>query len=144
MCAGTWTGNSFVEVSKGQIMSREVPRLERRIRTAVTRGLLLIDGVALVMDIAQLHGPIRFVVSLVFSVVVPGWSIVGFARIRDLAWLVALTMATSFALEIIIGEIVLSSWWHLQILEVILAVVCGALLVEQLRRQGDEAKVAAP
>jgi hypothetical protein len=53
-------------------------------------------------------------------------------------------MATSFALEIIIGEIVLSSWWHLQILEVILAVVCGALLVEQLRRQGDEAKVAAP
>jgi len=125
-------------------MSREVPRLERRIRTAVTRGLLLIDGVALVMDIAQLHGPIRFVVSLVFSVVVPGWSIVGFARIRDLAWLVALTMATSFALEIIIGEIVLSSWWHLQILEVILAVVCGALLVEQLRRQGDEAKVAAP
>jgi len=144
MCAGTWTGNSFVEVSKGQIMSREVPRLERRIRTAVTRGLLLIDGVALVMDIAQLHGPIRFVVSLVFSVVVPGWSIVGFARIRDLAWLVALTIATSFALEIIIGEIVLSSWWHLQILEVILAVVCGALLVEQLRRQGDEAKVAAP
>jgi len=125
-------------------MSREVPRLERRIRTAVTRGLLLIDGVALVMDIAQLHGPIRFVVSLVFSVVVPGWSIVGFARIRDLAWLVALTIATSFALEIIIGEIVLSSWWHLQILEVILAVVCGALLVEQLRRQGDEAKVAAP
>jgi hypothetical protein len=105
---------------------------------------LLIDGVALVMDIAQLHGPIRFVVSLVFSVVVPGWSIVGFARIRDLAWLVALTIATSFALEIIIGEIVLSSWWHLQILEVILAVVCGALLVEQLRRQGDEAKVAAP
>lgn len=99
----------------------------------MTRTLLVVDVVAVLLAVFQVHGPFRFVVSLLFSLTVPGWSIVGFVHIREAAWLVALCVATSLALEIVLGEIVLAWWWHLQILEMLLAVACGAVLVLQLR-----------
>jgi hypothetical protein len=105
-----------------------------RTRVIVTRSLLIVDVAAMLLDVFQVHGTLRFVVSLVFGLTVPGWSIVGFIHIRDVAWLVALCVATSLALETVLGEIILSWWWHLQIFEVILTLICASLLVRQLRR----------
>lgn len=114
-------------------MNRSNPQASRA-RRNVTRVLLVIDVLALLLGLFQVHGPFRFVVSLLFALTVPGWSIVGFVSIRGVAWLVALCVATSLALEIVLGEIVLAWWWHLQILEDILTLACAGLLVQQLRR----------
>ena len=103
-------------------------------RRFVTRFLLLVDVTAMLLDVFQVHGSFRFAVSLLFSLTVPGWSVVGFLRIREAAWLVALCVATSLALEIVLGEIVLAWWWHLQVLEIFVALVCATLLVQQLRQ----------
>jgi hypothetical protein len=103
-------------------------------RGAVTWTVLFVDVVAVVLDIGDFRGPLRFVVSLLFALTVPGWSIVGYLRSREVAWLLSLCVATSLAVEVVVGEIVLSWWWHLQILEILLGAVTGALLVGQLRR----------
>jgi hypothetical protein len=115
-------------------MGRVMTRLDRRARRVATELLLLIAVATLLLSVLQVHGPFRFVVVMIFSLTVPGWSVIGFLQIRDVAWLVSLSVATSLALEMVLGEIMLSWWWHLQILEMLLAAACAASLVWQLRR----------
>jgi archaellum biogenesis protein FlaJ (TadC family) len=113
----------------GSVMSRPV----RRVRRAVTETLLLVDVVTVIFSAVHLQGSLRFVVALIFGLVVPGWSVVGFLKIRDVALLISLSIATSLSVEMVLGEAMLAWWWHLQIFELILGIVCASLLVLQLR-----------
>jgi uncharacterized membrane protein len=116
-------------------MSEVMPRPEQQVRRLITAIVLAVDVVALLLAVMQAHGSLRFVVSLAFGLLVPGWSVVGFLRIKDVALLVSLTIAVSLAIELIVGEIMLGRWWHLQLAEMGLAAACAFLLVTLLRAQ---------
>src|ERR1700731_3043962 len=116
-------------------MSEVMPRPEQQVRRLITAIVLAVDVVALLLAVMQTHGSLRFVVSLAFGLSVPGWSVVGFLRIKDVALLVSLTIAVSLAIELIVGEIMLGRWWHLQLAEMGLAAACAFLLVTLLRAQ---------
>ena len=107
-------------------------RGDRPARRTLTALLLVIDAMVLVLTIFQVHGTLRYTVALIFGLTVPGWSVVGFLKIKDVALLVSLTFAASLAGELVLGEIMLARWWHLQLFEMMLCAVCGYLLWRQL------------
>ena len=117
----------------GDALDDVTPRRERRVRDSLTSALLAIDILAVVLTIFQVHGTLRYVAALIFGFTVPGWSVVGFLKIRDVALLVSLTLATSLAAELVLGEFLLARWWHLQLFEMMLGAACGYLLTLQLR-----------
>jgi hypothetical protein len=133
-CVVVGTVAANVEAPESRGMGKVMSRLDRRARKVMTEALLLVDVTSLGLVVFQVHGPFRFVVTMIFSLTVPGWSVVGFLKIRDVAWIVSLCVATSLALEMVLGEILLAWWWHLQIFEMLLAGACAAMLVWQLRR----------
>jgi len=118
-------------------------RQERQARIVTTEFLLLIDVMTFFFSALQIHGGVRFVVVMIFSLTVPGWSVVGFLQIRDVAWLVSLSVATSMALEMVLGEIMLARWWHLGIFEMLLAAVCAGALLWQIRRTRPKSKASS-
>jgi hypothetical protein len=114
-----------------------LPRWEEivhRPRILVTLALLVVDLAALVLSVAGVHGPARFVAGLILGLCVPGWSIVGFLRLASPALEIGLSVATSLALLLVAAQILISVHeWHLVALEVVVCLVCAVALVAQLR-----------
>jgi uncharacterized membrane protein len=84
----------------------------------------------LVLCVANVHGPLRFVVGLLFGVLVPGWAVVGHVRLDDTALEVTLSVATSLALFVVLAQAMTAlGAWHPLALEVIVGVASAPSLV---------------
>ena len=132
-----------MEVPDVEEMGSVMSGMVRRVRRAVAKTLLVVDVAAIVLATFHIYGSFRFVISLAFGLAVPGWSIVGFLRIRETALLVALSIASSLCIEMVLGEALLAWWWHLQVFELILGVICAFLLSLQLRALASSSKDSA-
>jgi hypothetical protein len=94
-------------------------------RSYVSRALAVVDVVTLVMAMANVHGPARFFVGLIFGVVIPGWSVVGLLKLKNAALEIGLTLATSLSLIMILAQIMITvHLWHPILLQEILCLLC--------------------
>jgi len=97
--------------------------------------LLVIDLSALVLAVANVHGPFRFAVGMILGVIVPGWSIVGLLHLGNAAMEISLTIAVSLALLMVVAQLlVLIHAWHLVGLEEFVCIACIPSLTWQFRR----------
>jgi hypothetical protein len=94
-------------------------------REKVSQLLFGVDVVILALTLAHVHGPIRFVAGLILGLVIPGWSVVGWVRLKNAALEVSLTMAASLAMIMIAAQVLITiNLWHLDGLEIVTCVVC--------------------
>ena len=77
----------------------------------------------------------RFALGLVFSLIVPGWSVVGWMNLKNAALEFSVSIVASFTILTLAGQILISAHqWHLFALQVALALVCSPSLVMLARR----------
>ena len=103
-------------------------------RRIIGATLLFIDLADLAMAFANFHGATRFVGGLALGLLIPGWSIVGFFKMNDVALLFGLSLAVSAASLLIIAQFMLSMhWWHPIGLEELISAACAVSLAWQIR-----------
>jgi len=106
----------------------------RDYRAIISATLVIVDVATFVMAVANVDGPVRFVLGLIFGIAVPGWSIIGLINFKNAALEVGLTFATSLSLIMIFAQIMMTvSLWHPVSLEEILCLICLPSLVWQAR-----------
>ena len=104
-------------------------------RQRVSLVLAVIDAAVLVLTLTDSHGPVRYVLGLVFGFVVPGWCVVGWMALREPFVEASLTLGVSISSVMILAQVLLSiHWWHLALCEDLLALVCLPILILQVRR----------
>ncbi|MBB4684452.1 hypothetical protein [Amycolatopsis jiangsuensis] len=103
-----------------------------RTTIAVSAALLVLTLVTAALAVTGLTGPVRLCVTLLFFLAVPGWSVVAFFRpgTSSLTW--ALVLATSVALDLLGGELMLLTQWQPAVASAAVLGVCGVLLVVHL------------
>jgi hypothetical protein len=102
------------------------------IRRRFTQFLVCVDIANLIMAFANTHGPEKFFLGLLFGVFVPGWSIIGYLRLKNAALEIGLSVATSLALIMVSAQIMITlNLWHLVAFEELLAIVCLLPLLPQ-------------
>jgi hypothetical protein len=102
----------------------------RALSLVASRALLGVDALALVLSAANVHGPLRFVVGMVFGALVPGWALVGLVRLDNATLEVSLSVATSLALLLVLAQAMTAlGAWHPIALEEIVGVACVPSLV---------------
>ena len=106
-------------------------------------ALLAVDVTTLAMTIGGFHGPVRFVIGLVFGVAVPGWSIIGLLNLGNGALEVGLMVSTSLALLMLVAQVLMTLHaWHLVAAQEVICLACLPSLLWQsmgLRRLGEYA-----
>jgi O-antigen/teichoic acid export membrane protein len=113
---------------------------ERRVQATVTLAVLLLDVLALVAAVADLHGAIRVILGLALVLVVPGWSAVGLMRLADPLLAIGLSLAVSLAVCIVAAQIALTLHaWHPVALQEVVCLVCLPFLLWQLMAPPGEA-----
>jgi hypothetical protein len=109
-------------------------------REFATVTLLLVDVISLVMVAAGQVGPLRVAVTLVAILAVPGWAVVAHLDLRWPAAEVALTLATSLAVLLVIGQSMISMRaWHPSAAWLAEGGLSAVLLVGRLARPRDGA-----
>jgi uncharacterized membrane protein len=104
-------------------------------RRRFTQFLLAVDVANLIMAFANTHGPVRFFLGLFFGVFVPGWSIIGYLKLKNAALEIGFSIATSLALIMVCAQIMITlHQWHLVAFEEILCVACLLPLLLQSTR----------
>lgn len=129
---------------RGQVPVAVTPAYDRRDRRVARRRwdprafvsllLLAVDLTVLDMTVGNVHGPVRLVLGLVLGCFVPGWSIVGLLKIGN-SWLeIALTVAVSLALLMVVAQVLITmNAWHLVLLQEVTCEVCLPSLIWQSR-----------
>lgn len=103
-------------------------------RALISRVLMLIDVAALVTVLADAHDSVRYVIGLLFALLVPGWCVIGLLKLKNPALEFGLTVATSLALIMVFAQIMASiNFWHPMGFEVFLSVACLPALAWQAR-----------
>jgi uncharacterized membrane protein len=116
-----------------------VPRARVDGRRLLSASFVVLDVVVLALVVAGVAGPARQLSGLVFFVLVPGWSIVGLARLHDAVLELCLSMATGLAALVVLAQFVITvDAWHLVGVEIAVCVACLASLVFQLVRPRDD------
>ncbi len=111
-----------------------VRRQKRNSRALVSVALLIADLVILTLTVADVHGPLRYVLGLVLGLVIPGWSVVGLLSLADVALEIGLTLSVSVALVMVAAQIMVTVHaWHPVALEELTCVLCLPSLVLQSR-----------
>lgn len=83
---------------------------------------------------ANVHDPVRYVIGLLFGLLVPGWCVIGLLKLKNPALEFGLTVATSLSLIMVFAQIMASfSFWHPTGFEVVLSVACLPALSWQAR-----------
>jgi hypothetical protein len=101
------------------------PFITPRTRSFISRFLFLVDVVIFVMAVSDIRGPARFFLGLIFGLVIPGWSVVGLLKLKNMALEVSLTLATSLSLLMMLAQIMMTvSLWHPIVLEELISVIC--------------------
>ncbi|MHB1905298.1 MAG: hypothetical protein ACYCRG_00110 [Acidimicrobiales bacterium] len=110
------------------------------IRQWVSVALTAVSLAVVALGLAQVHGPVRFVVGLTFGLLVPGWAVVGWLRLAQPALELGLTLAASLTILMLSAQILITvHLWHLMGFGEVLGLVCVSSLslqVRQHRRRG--------
>jgi len=122
----------FISGSTGDRWNVDQYEIAPQVRRRFTQFLVAVDIANLVMAFANTHGPIRFFLGLLFGVLVPGWSFVGFLKLKNAALEIGLSVATSLALIMVCAQIMITlDLWHLVAFEEILSIACLIPLLRQ-------------
>jgi uncharacterized membrane protein len=88
--------------------------------------------VILGLTIGDAHGLLRLILGFVLSAAIPGWSVVGPLKLRNVAVELSLTIAVSLCLIMIAAQIMVTAHsWHPIALEEITCVACIPSLLWQ-------------
>ncbi len=113
-------------------------------RVLVSASLLIIDILLLALTLSHTLGPWRFLLGLVFALGAPGWSLVGLVDLRSAALEIGLSVAVSFALIMLCGQLMMTLHaWHPVLLEELMCAACAPSLLVQskdLRRVANRAR----
>ncbi len=102
----------------------------RSLPLVTSRALLGVDALALALCVANVHGPLRFVVGLLFGALVPGWALVGLIRLNNAPLEIGLSVATSLALFVVLAQAMTAlGAWHPVALEEVVGVASVPSLV---------------
>lgn len=105
-------------------------------RRAVTAAALVLDLVMLLAVLTNLRGDLRVVLGLLTASLVPGMALVGLLRLRDATLELALVLATSLSVLVLVAQLVITLHaWHLYGVEIVVCACSAALLSIQLLRR---------
>jgi hypothetical protein len=122
----------FISGSTGDRWNVGAHESAPRVRRMFTQVLVAVDIANLVMAFANTHGPVRFFLGLLFGVLVPGWSIIGYLKLNNAALEIGLSVATSLATIMTCAQIMITlDLWHLVAFEEILCIACLIPLLHQ-------------
>jgi uncharacterized membrane protein len=109
--------------------------LRLQAREAVTLALLVVDLTALVLAAADAAGTVRFLTGLVTALAVPGWAIVSHLDLRWAAAEVALSVAGSLAIVLLVAQsMVMTRSWGPAAATWAIGGISAVLLVARLDR----------
>lgn len=113
-------------------------------RAVASMLLLGMDVILLALTTMDVRGPVRFVLGLVLGLVIPGWSIIGLLRIRNVPLEASLTVAVSLSILIVTAQLMMTfRLWHPVALEELFCLACVPSLFAQaflpLGDRGDAA-----
>jgi uncharacterized membrane protein len=119
-----------------QAASKRRHRVQRGARSVVyarvTWGVVILDLLVIAMVVANVHGPTRFVLGLLFAMTVPGWALVGALRLGHPLLEVSLCVAASLSILVLVAQLAITvGWWHLAGVEVIVGLLALPALVWQ-------------
>ncbi|KAA2261706.1 hypothetical protein F0L68_15785 [Solihabitans fulvus] len=98
-------------------------------------ALLVIGMLAAVLATAEVGGPVRLLITLVFLLVGPGWAVAAYLPGASAALTWAAATAVSIALSIVVAQVMLMlGAWHPTRALVLLAAASAPLLVHHLVR----------
>ena len=105
------------------------------VRLRVSVALATVSLAIVALGLAQVHGPVRFVVGLTFGLLVPGWAVVGWMRLAQPALELGLTVAASLTILMLSAQILITvHLWHLMGFGEVLGLVCVGSLTLQVRQ----------
>ena len=109
--------------------------MTEQFRTRLHAGLLVLVAVAVPLVVLGGDSPVRALVVLAATLVVPGGAVLTLLPVSRLPEWLGLAVALSLAVEVA-GALVLiwTQWWRPDVLALVLAVLSGAALVTSLRR----------
>ncbi len=111
-----------------------------RTRARVDLALVTLDVVAFALALAGTGGPVRFGVGVAFGLLVPGWALVGFVRLKSLPLELGLTLATSLAVVMVLAQLMMTfHLWDPEGLMVWLSAACVLPLTLLRRRDRRDA-----
>lgn len=112
----------------------QVPTRDERGRRSLSLVLAVVDLSVFVLTIFNQHGTLRFVLGLAFFLLVPGWSVVGLLKLRNVPLEIGLTVASSLALLMTAAQILMATHvWRLAGLEMVFCLLCLPSLIRQSR-----------
>jgi hypothetical protein len=110
----------------------DIHSLSKSSRGMISQTLVLVDVVTFVLTMANVHGPVRYVLGLILGVVIPGWSVVGLINLKNAALELSLTIASSLAMVMIAAQLLITfHLWHPIVLEEFTCLVCVPSLMLQ-------------
>lgn len=96
-----------------------------QIRRSISAALLLADLAVLVLTVMDVHGVARFILGLILGLVTPGWSIIGLLKLHDAALEIALAVAVSLALLLVVAQVMMTVHaWHPIVLQEVVCLIC--------------------
>jgi uncharacterized membrane protein len=107
---------------------------EKIARQSLSRALVIVDLAVFALTVANQHGVARFVLGLAFFLVIPGWSVVGLLKLRNVPLEIGLTVASSLALLMTAAQVLMTIHvWRLAGLEMVTCIACLPSLMVQSR-----------
>jgi uncharacterized membrane protein len=114
--------------------AKPVRRREFIDRPRVSVLMVVLDLATLAITAGHVHGSVRFVLGLAFGLLVPGWSLIGWLKLRNAALEFAMTVGTSLALLTVVAQVLVTVHeWRLFSLQIVVCLVCLPSLVGQAR-----------
>ena len=105
------------------------------VRLRVSIALVAVSLAIVALGLAQVHGPVRFVVGLAFGLLVPGWAVVGWMRLAQPALELGMTLAASVTILMLSAQVLITvHLWYLMGFGEVLGLVCAASLALQARQ----------
>jgi hypothetical protein len=103
-------------------------------RVFASRVFVCIAVSDVLLALLNVSGGIRYVLGLTLGLAIPGWSIVGLVHFRDTALEISLSLAASLAIVMVSGQLLITMhFWHLELFEVLLCLVCLPSLLHQAK-----------
>ncbi len=118
-----------------ELRERQAWRRSELTRRSVAAVLAALDLAVLVGVLTSVHGHARQLAGLLFCLFVPGCSIVGLLRLRDVVLELALSLAVGLAVLTLVAQVVITAHvWHLFAIEVGVTSLCLPSLAWQAVR----------
>ncbi len=127
------------ESDEGDEVDEPVPSDAKIDRLLTSRAFVIVVVVNLLFDSLGVTGTWRFLFGLLFGVAIPGWSLVGLMKLRNVALEISLSIAASLAIILVSAQLLITlHFWHLGLYEAVLCFVCLPSLLAQSRwRRSD-------